>query len=186
MQAKDRYTWEAEAADGALVTAGGDLRGCRRFSLIPQAPGLPQHDIVGVPMVKRFCRSFTKTHLNQRKKLPGKFFWADGSPIVKVSADPDTDPGIATEILAPGDWVGKGVDGEHFYPVAEVGDDYIKLGVPYRGKSKPNGMQAKQLLGVGDQKVYYYHCVETKHIRLWIDYQTGAVLTTPKTYDHYI
>lgn len=59
MRLQDRYTWEAERADGEIVHTGGDIAGCMRFSLIP-ATGtrLPRHDIVGIPMVRRFCRGF--------------------------------------------------------------------------------------------------------------------------------
>jgi len=179
MELKEHYKWEAETADGEIITEGGDLRGCVRFSLIPQIPGLPPLDVVGVPLVKRFCRSFSKTHINQRKKLPGLFYWEDGSRIVKTSED-------ITETLYPGSWIGKGVDGEDFYPVADVQPDHVRLVVPYRGNSKPNGMQAKQVLRVGEQTEHYFHCVETKAVRLWVDYRTGRVLTTPKKYEHYI
>jgi hypothetical protein len=57
---QNNYRWEAEKADGTIVTEGGDLTGCVRFSLVPQVPGLVRHDIVGVPMVRRFGRGFIR------------------------------------------------------------------------------------------------------------------------------
>lgn len=56
MKVADAYTWEAERADGSLITVGGDLTECVRFSLLPQVLGLPRHDVVGVPMLRRFGR----------------------------------------------------------------------------------------------------------------------------------
>lgn len=57
---QNAYTWEAEREDGTIMTEGGDLSGCVRFSLIPSIPGLPQHDITGVEMVRRFGRGFIR------------------------------------------------------------------------------------------------------------------------------
>jgi hypothetical protein len=54
------YAWEAEMADGAYVTVGESLAGCVRFSLLPQRPGLPRHDLVQVPMTRRFGRGFVR------------------------------------------------------------------------------------------------------------------------------
>jgi len=61
MNLAERYAWEAERADGSIVTEGGDLAGCVRFSLIP-APGsgLPRHDAIGVEMIRRFGRGFVR------------------------------------------------------------------------------------------------------------------------------
>jgi len=60
MNLNDRYTWEAEKADGTKVTDGGDLSGCVKFTLIPKSPLLPEHAFVGVDMTRRFCRGFIK------------------------------------------------------------------------------------------------------------------------------
>jgi hypothetical protein len=56
---QDFYTWEAEKKDGTVITAGESLVDCARFSLISNV-GLPQHDLVGVEMVRRFCRGFIR------------------------------------------------------------------------------------------------------------------------------
>lgn len=60
MEIQDHYRWEAEKGDGAIVTTGGDLAGCVRFSLLPQISGLPRHDVINVPMVNRFGRGFIR------------------------------------------------------------------------------------------------------------------------------
>jgi len=61
MDVQNRYTWEAERADGSIMTEGGELDGCIRFSLIPaEGENLPRHDIAGVPMIRRFGRGFVR------------------------------------------------------------------------------------------------------------------------------
>lgn len=57
---KERYSWEAELENGEVIKKGEDLSSAVRFSLIPTDPFLPQHDIVGVKMERRFCRAFIK------------------------------------------------------------------------------------------------------------------------------
>ncbi len=61
MAVQDRYKWEAELADGSTITEGADLSNAVRFSLIPKALGLPQHDIIGLKMISRFGRGFIYT-----------------------------------------------------------------------------------------------------------------------------
>lgn len=57
---KDNYTWEAEREDGSIITEGGDLNGCVRFSFIPMALGFNRHDVIGVKMIRRFGRGFIR------------------------------------------------------------------------------------------------------------------------------
>lgn len=57
---QDAYRWEAEKPNGELVTVGGDLSECHRWSLLPQREGLPRHDLVQVPMTRRFGRPFIR------------------------------------------------------------------------------------------------------------------------------
>ena len=56
----NNYTWEAEKADGTILTEGENLAECVRFSLSPQVPLLPAHNSVGVEMERRFGRGFVK------------------------------------------------------------------------------------------------------------------------------
>lgn len=60
MTIANNYTWEAEKPDGTIVTDGGSLDGCVRFSLIPAIPGLPRHDLIGITMERRFNRGFVR------------------------------------------------------------------------------------------------------------------------------
>lgn len=62
MKIADLYTFEAEMSDGTIITTGDDIAGAVRVSLIP-APGcgLPQHDLIGLPFVRRFTRNFKRT-----------------------------------------------------------------------------------------------------------------------------
>ena len=59
MKIADNYIWEAEK-DGEIITSGGDLTGCTKFSLIPIQLRLPEHSISGVVMKRRFGRGMTK------------------------------------------------------------------------------------------------------------------------------
>lgn len=60
MQMQDHYKWEAERPDGTVISEGERLDGCVRFSLVPQVPGLPRHDLVGVELLRRFNRGFIR------------------------------------------------------------------------------------------------------------------------------
>ena len=57
MDIVESYKWVAEK-NGEIITIGESLQGCQKFTLIPQRILLPQHDIVGVKMIRRFCRGF--------------------------------------------------------------------------------------------------------------------------------
>lgn len=63
------YTWEAEKQDGTIFTVGGDLADCKRISFIPNNPILPQHDLIGVKLKKRFDRICQAVIGKQSKKI---------------------------------------------------------------------------------------------------------------------
>lgn len=63
------YRWEAEQGDGTIIKTGGDLTGCARFSLIPQNINLPQHDLVGIALKRRFDRTIAKNVLGTNKQI---------------------------------------------------------------------------------------------------------------------
>lgn len=73
MKVSERYKWEAETSGGQIITSGGDLKGCVRFSLIPQRSDLPRHDIVGVVFRRRFCRGFIQK--NMANKSASRFYF---------------------------------------------------------------------------------------------------------------
>ena len=62
------YYWEAVKPNGEIINKGGDLTGCVRFSL-KSNNGLPQHDIIGVRMKRRFMRRCIKIPLGGKKPL---------------------------------------------------------------------------------------------------------------------
>jgi hypothetical protein len=68
MDPKNNYKWEAEKQDGTIITEGGDLTDCIRFSLIPNNPNLQHHDVAGVEMVRRFCRGFIRVNAGGLKE----------------------------------------------------------------------------------------------------------------------
>ncbi len=55
---QDRYTWRATRSDGTTFTEGADLTEAVMVSIVPQHPLLPQHDLAGVKLVRRFGRGF--------------------------------------------------------------------------------------------------------------------------------
>lgn len=187
MRIQEVYRWEAEMADGSIRTDEhdgvdrGDLSRCIRFSLIPaDGTGFPRHDITGVPMIRRFCRGFHKHRLNRKSDLPGLLFWLDGSRVMRTSED-------WREILAPGDFIGKGVDGEQWYAVVSVSSDSVKIDRPYTGKSKPNGMFCRMMRSPIEEPVFVYlHCIVCAGFRIWVNYGTGSVKVTAQDHEEYV
>jgi hypothetical protein len=175
----ERYKWEAERPDGEIVSSGRNLQGCIRFSLIPEVPGLPRHDFVGVVLRQRFCRAFCRTKLANRRRLSGKLFWQHGTEVVRTSED-------LTAELAPGDLIGKGNAGRGWYVVQAVHSDRVVLTGHYGGVSRPEGFQGFKSVGMGRPTRFYFHCIETQDARFWVDYTTGAVRVTPKQFELYL
>lgn len=177
------YTWEAERADGSVITNGDDLAGCVRFSLRPAneklAP-LPGHDLVGVSMRRRFTRCFNRVRFGGPKTVPGLFFWTDGSAVLKCDTD-------CTGRIAPGMLIGKGVAGEGWYPVAEVNRAYIRLALPYSGPTKIRGMKAEvidpAMIKAGNDRL---HIVICEGFRANYRESDGACLITPQNYELYL
>lgn len=58
IELQNRYIWQATLPDGSIVTEGSDLSNAIMVSLIPQIPIFPQHDLVQMEFVRRFCRGF--------------------------------------------------------------------------------------------------------------------------------
>lgn len=184
----DNYIWEAELDDGTIITKNdssspivskGDLTGVIRFTLSPKdGLRLPKHSFIGVKMVRRFGRGFKKVQFNQEDLLPGLFYWMDNSTKLETSKD-------LTSRLSPNSWIGKGVAGEKWYKIKIVEKNCITLAFPYKGHSKPRGMQAKTLI-IGQPKSDYYSCIVFKTHRAYVSHLTGTVLITPVDYELYI
>lgn len=187
MRIQDVYRWEAEMADGSVVTGESpvadreDMTRCVCFRLLPSdGVPLPKHEIRGVKMARRFCRGFQKHVFHRKTELPGKLFWRDGADEMRVSED-------WSGLLQPGDFIGKGVDGEQWYEVVSVDPDWVRIGRPYSGKSKPNGMFCRMMKRPADNPEFVYlHCVVCDGFRVWFNYGTGAALVTPVDHEYYL
>lgn len=179
MRVQEVYQWSAEMADGSVVTEDSPvsvregLTDCVRFSLTP-ADGVPfpRHEISGVRMIRRFCRGFHKHVFNRKTELPGKLFWKDGADVMETTDD-------WRDVLAPGDFIGKGVDGEAWYEVVTVDADRVAISRPYAGRSKPAGMFCRMMKAPSEAPVFIYlHCVVCDLFRVWFNYGTGAATIT--------
>lgn len=187
MKIQDIYTWTAELADGEIITDASpvekrwDLTDCVRFSMTPAAgSGFPAHEITGVPMVRRFCRGFHKHQFHRKTELPGKMFWKDGADVLAVSDD-------WRAVLEPGDFIGKGVDGEQWYEVTRVEPDRVHISRPYSGKSKPCGMFCRMIKKPSEAPLFVYlHCVVCRDFRVWINYVTGAAIVSGPDSEMYL
>lgn len=175
MMVQDNYRWEAEKEDGALMTAGGDLSGCVRFSLIPDMIGLPAHDIVGVPMKRRFCRAFHRTAFQTSSMLPGFLSWENGSPVVGTSED-------LTGLVSTGDRIRKRHDGEEWWIVLSVTPTEVRLFAPYTGTTKR--IESRRF--IPPPRSEYLHCIVCRGYRLYIKSTDGGVIITPETYELYL
>lgn len=174
---RGNYRWEAQLRDGSIIDKGEDLSGCVRFSLIPEISGLPRHDFINVPMVRRFASCFHKISFGGRETLPGVVFWTDRERILKTSED-------LTGFLKPGDYIGKGVAGDNYYMVVDVSVGNVTLLAPYSGHTKTKGMPARKFDGtkMNQPTIKYVHCLEMENCRIWINAESGAVLVTDKDY----
>lgn len=181
MSIKDRYVWKAIKPDGAVVDSGGDLSGCQSVVFEPaEGVRLPKHEFSGIEFESRFCRVMLKTHFNIRDELPGVIYWENGSMEQKTSED-------LTAHIKRGDFVGKGVDGDDWYLVAEVFSDRLKLLTAYNGKSKPKGFRGIKIdIQKTGKSECYLHCLVCKDFKIWVDYQDGSVRITDKSQDIYL
>lgn len=173
MTLADHYKWEAEK-DGEIITKGGDLSGCQRFSLIPQKAGLPRVDICGVDMVKRFARRFAKVPLGGTK-LPVKLPWVQGADRIATPSD-------MRAYIAVGNLIARAGRTFPWHIVKEITEAEIILGAPYTGPTK----EAETRLHKPVNPEEFYHCVVCKGFRLYCNAQNGHVMTTPQDYELYV
>lgn len=174
---QSRYKWEAELQDGAVITEGSDLSKAIRFSLIPQIPSLPRHDIVGVRMVKRFSRGFKKSRFNDSSVLldEKKILWTDGSNIVEA-------PESLEGLVHPGQMVRRRNGEDLWHLVLAVEMNKLVLASPFSGLTKalPTLVQSVKL----DEE--YVHCLVAENFRMYVNSSNGVVLITPKDYELYL
>lgn len=177
----NNYRWEAERENGEIITQGGSLEGCVRFSLIPTVKsGLPQHDFIGIPLKKRFATRFKKVAIGELSI--GKLHWYHGSNVVK------TDTSLV-EILKKGDMV-RVLKTENQYPwsiIVEVYPDHVVLLKPWlEEKGREKDIVWMTIKFIPPPPSEHYHCVECKGFRFWVRSLTGGVLVTPEDYKLYI
>lgn len=174
---EENYRWEAERPDKEIVTGGGDLGGCVRFSLIPSVPGLERVDVVGVTMKNRFSRAFLKVSFGQGK-LDGKPFWENGSTLIRTNTD-------YRDVLEPGDMIKREGSGFPWHLVVDVGADYIMIDRVYDyGKSKAAWtVVSKRSKQNGNSRL---HCVICQGCRVYVNDSTGQVFVTPEDYEMYL
>jgi hypothetical protein len=178
MRIQERYTWEAEMADGRIVTEGGDLVGCVRFSLRPvNGVNLPAHDIVGVEMIRRFGRSFKRVRFNDQDDVPGKLFWKNGSDIVETHED-------LREFFKQGDLVRQRgpVEMIGWHGILMVTDSRIIIDRPFEGKTA----NCPSLRHTPTENFEYLHCVVCKGFRLYVRSSDGTALVTPEDFELYL
>ena len=186
---QNNYEWEAETFDHEVFNQKntqkdhpcfkGDLTDIARYSLRPKVSGLPPFDIVNVRMERRFQKGFNSFRINDSINLQGLFFWTNNSPNLPTSHD-------LTSSLKPGDLIGKGVDGDGWYKVHQIVPFMIHLDRPYAGISKPEGWRCKKILHPYENSFKYFHVIVCDTFRIYINYETGAVMMTPKDYDLFI
>lgn len=169
------YTWEAEKKDGEIITKGGDLTGCVRFSAIPTKDGLPRHDIIGKQFKNRFNTRFKKTPL----------FGYEGM-LLKLK-------GITTP------------QEEKLMEIAKTNQNSLVEKYKLSRKNEPENSAMHQVLRAkikdAEEKVksitsaiysihfpsnHYFLCAVYSGGRVYINAYTGAVLCTPEKYELYI
>jgi hypothetical protein len=172
---QDNYKWEAEKADGNIITKGGDISGCVRYSAIPQIPGLPRHDILGKKLKRRFNRGFQKMVLSKNKaRLEHLRTEAKSEELVII----DSLDAISK----------KKVQEYKDYRKAEPAD------IPKHKLLQSAFVRAKKIKDAAINALWlkyhpteqYYLCCVFQGGRLWIDSRTGNTLLTSEKYELYI
>ena len=174
MKISEAYIWEAEKQDGSIIKEGEDLRNCVRFSLLPQG-SLPKHDIIGIPMIRRFGRGFIRQAFQSTEMLPGFLEWESGSDKIKTSED-------LMSFVTPGRLIKKRHDGENWWLVMAIDSQQITISRPYNGKTK----RIESRIYIVPPKPEYLHCVVCSNFRLYVRSSDGTILITPVDYELYL
>jgi len=177
MKLAEAYSWEAEKADGTIIKDGADLTDCVRFSLRPNEKHLSGHDIIGVPIIRRFNRGFNKIRFNDMADLPCKLDWLNGSPVVKTPQD-------LTEVIRFGDLIRQKGPEEmcQWHTVLVVTATEILTDKPFDGKTA----LCVSWRRTPQTSFEYVYCVVCKGFRVYVRASDGAVLVTPEDYELYL
>ena len=181
MELENVYRWEAEKADGSIITSGADLTDCIRVSLIPQFKhSVPRHDFVGIPFKRRFARGFHKIKFHERNEIPGGLKWVNGSPIVETITNINL-----TAILQPGYYIRQAGPVElcPWYKIVEIIDNKICLEKPFVGETSAN---CPSLFYIPTINTEYLHCIVCERFRIYVKSSNGTVLITPENYEVYL
>jgi hypothetical protein len=177
MKISETYTWEAEKADGTIITEGADLTDCVRFSLKPSNGNFPAHDVVNVPMVRRFNRGFNKVRFNNQEEVPGMLVWEDGSAIVKTPQD-------LMDVVKFGDKIRqKGpIEMVPWHTVLVISASEILTDRPFKGISA----KCPSWKMTPSPTFEYLYCVVCKGFRFYVRASDGAALITPEEFELYL
>ncbi|MFA7099340.1 MAG: hypothetical protein WC143_04575 [Eubacteriales bacterium] len=175
MKLTENYSFEAEMATGKVLTEGGDLTGCIRFSLIPNIPNLPRHDFSGIKMERRFCRAFHRYSMVTQQALPGRLTWRDDSDIIISTEDLSNFIDVDSKIA-------KNATGQEWYEVEQFTKNMIKLKRPYSGKTQQIGGK----ITIKSKPPEYLHCIVFDNFRTYIKSSDGSIMITSKDYELYL
>jgi hypothetical protein len=172
MAVADRYRWEAEK-DGEVVTIGGDLAGCSRFSFIPEKDGLPRHDLIGKKFKRRFNRGFKKTPL---------FGYHEMLARLELSPDDQKILDIAKAVLES--------KKKDYQEARKNEPTNISKHNLMREKTAQAFSQFKAVVAMLWERYnpsdHYYLCVVYAGGRAYVNARTGAVLVTPENYELFV
>lgn len=176
MKINENYSFEAEMADGTVITEGGNLTNCVRFTLIPKNnTNIPKHVFSGVKMKRRFCRSFNRYSMVSQRTLPGLLTWRNGDSVIISTEDLST-------IVETGDSIAKNATNQQWWTVKAITGNLIELTQVYLGKTQQIG--GKMLLK--PKLPEYLHCVVCEGFRLYIKSSNGEVIVTQENYELYL
>lgn len=169
------YTWEAEKQDGTVITEGGDLSGCIRFSAIPVRDDLPRHDIIGKKFIHRFNRGFKKTVFGDYRAmllmLEDRLTEDEKSLIAMVENTRD-------------------VVVDQYKKTRTDSPENITMHNIMRSKIKSAEEKIKKVVQLFYFKYFpseqYFLCAVFRGGRVYINAFTGAVLCTPEKYELYV
>lgn len=178
MLIQERYKWEAETADGRIVTEGENLAGCVRFSLRSvNGCNLPAHDIVGVEMIRRFGRGFKRVRFNDQDEVPCRLGWVNGLDVV-------TTPEDLRGFFKQGDLIRQRGPAEmiNWHGILMVTDEMIIIDRPFEGKTA----NCPSLRHTPTESFEYLHCIVCRGFRLYVRSSDGTALVTPEDFELYL
>lgn len=169
------YSWEAEKKDGEIITKGGDLSECVRFSAIPTNDRFPRHDFIGKQFKNRFNTGFTKFPL----------FGYEGM-LLKLKGKTTKQEENLMEISI----LNRAKITEKYKAARKDAPENTALHIILRNKIKEAEKTVKSVTSAVYSTHFpsdhYYLCAVYAGGRVYVNAYTGAVLCTPEKYELYI